>query len=408
MIRTSLMAFACVLTCMTTVPAATTGTDTSALKPIEVEAEGTGRNHDEAMVSAKRAAVEKGIGTLIHSETEIKNFMVNKDMVIARTAGAVKTVQTLSESTGPDGAVTVRIKATVSSKQITDDLMAMRILLESMQKPRVMVLVRENNMNDTAASGNIAENEIINYLTEKGFSLVDHAAVEQLKKHEQAIQALDGNAAAAAVIGTQAGAEIVITGNAVSRVVDNTLINLGNMKSCQADVSLKVFTCSNAAVITAKNEHAAVVHINPASGGAKAITAAVQKILDRQLLEKIVDSWQDIINNGVPLRVMVSNVKSFKTSKAVIEGLPAIVANVVKVTKRDWNQGTGILELEVVYKGTVDGFCETVDNGKLPDGSVLSVTGSSSGSARLKVLSTPAARSPAQGLEKASPENDDQ
>jgi hypothetical protein len=327
--------------------------------------------------------------------------------VLARTAGAVKTVKTLSESTGPDGAVTVRIKAVVSSRQITDDLMALHILLESMQKPRVMVLVRENNMNDTAASGNIAENEIINFLTTKGFSLVDHAAVEQLKKQEQAIQALDGNAAAAAVIGTQAGAEIVITGNAVSRVVDNTSINLGTMKSCQADVSLKVFTCANAAVITAKNEHAAMVHINPVSGGAKAIAAAVQKILDRTLLEKIVGSWQDIINNGVPLRVMVSSVKSFTTSKAVIDGLPSIISNVVKVTKRDWNQGTGILELEVVYKGTVDGFCETIDNRKLSDGSVLSVTGSSSGSARLKV-STPGTRSTTQESEKKSSEDSDE
>jgi len=352
---------------------------------ITVEVEGIGRNSDEAMVNAKRAAVEKGIGTVIQSETEIKNFMVNKDVVLTRTVGAVKSVTTLSENKGVDGAITVKIKAVVSKSQIHDDLMAMKILLESMQKPRVMVLMRENNMNDSAASGNIAETEVINYLTEKGFALVDPGTVEQLKKEDQANAAMAGDANAAAAIGAQAGAEMVITGNASSRVAEDISKSLGGMKSCQADVSLKVITCATAAIIAAKTEHAAAVHVNPTSGGAKAITEAIHKVLDKSLLEKIVSTWQDAINNGLPLRVLVSDVKSFKTSKAVMDGLPAISSSVVKVTKRNWNQGTGLLELEVVYKGNADGFCESVDGQKIPDGSTLSVTGSTSGSAKLKV-----------------------
>ena len=402
MMRTPLMAFACMLMCMTTVPAATAGSDTAALKPVEVEAEGVGRNGSEAMVNAKRAAVEKGIGTLIHSETEIKNFMVKKDEVFARTEGAVKSLAVLAETTGPDGMVTVKIKAVVSKQQINDDLVALHILLESMQKPRIMVLIREDNMQDSAASGNLAETEVISFLTQKEFSLVDQAAVERLKKQEQTLQALEGNAAAAAAIGEQAGAEMIITGTAVSRVVENASINLGSMKSCQADVSLKVIVCATAAIITAKTEHAAVVHINPVSGGAKAIGQAVQKLLDRTLFEKIVASWQDQINNGMPLRVTVSSVKSFKTAKAIMDGLPSISRGVVRVTKRDWNQATGILELEVLYKGTCDGFCETIDNGKLPDGSALAVTGSSGGSARLKVSAPGAGNAPQKPQKPAS------
>jgi ribosomal protein S9 len=352
---------------------------------ITVEVEGMGRNASEAMLSAKRAAVEKGIGTVIQSETEIKNFMVNKDVILTRTVGAIKSVTTLAESTGPDGAISIKIKAVVSKQKINDDLMALHILLESMEKPRVMVLMKESNMSDSAASGALAETEIINYLTRKGFSLVDQAAVGQLKKQEQAQSALEGNAAAAAAIGVKAGAEMIITGNATSRVAEEISKNLGGMKSCQADVSLKVVLCANAAIIAAKTEHAAAVHVNPTSGGAKAIADATRKALDRHLLEKIVASWQDQINNGMLLRVTVSDVKSFKSSKAVIDGLPALSSSVVKVTKRDWNQSTGILELDVLYKGNCDGFCETVDGQKLSEGSTVSVTGSASGSARLKV-----------------------
>jgi hypothetical protein len=178
----------------------------------------------------------------------------------------------------------------------------------------------------------------------------------------------------------------VITGNASSRVAEDVSKNLGGMKSCQADVSLRVITCATAAIIAAKTEHAAVVHVNPTSGGAKAITNAVNKVLDNALLEKIVSTWQDAINNGMPLRVMVSDVKTFKATKAVMDGIPAISPSVVKVTKRDWKESTGLLELEVLYKGTSDGFCETMDGQKITDGSTLAVTGSTSGSARLKVV----------------------
>jgi hypothetical protein len=352
---------------------------------ITVEIEGIGRNSGEAMLNAKRAAVEKGIGTVIQSETEIKNFMVNKDVVLTRTSGAVKSVTTLAESTGPDGAVTVKIRAVVSSQQIRDDLMALRILLESMEKPRVMVLVRESNMNDSGASGAIAETEIIKFLTDKGFSLVDQGAADQLRKQEQAQQALDGNAAAAAAIGAKAGAEMIITGVASSRLAEELSKNLGGMKSCQADVSLKVINCANAAIVTAATDHAAAVQVSPTSGGAKAIGAATQKLLGKQLLEKIVASWQDAVNNGMPLRVTVSDVQSFKSSKAVMDGLVAATSSVVKVTKRDWNQSTGLLELEVLYKGNCEGFCETIDGKKLSDGAALQVTGSTSGNARLKV-----------------------
>jgi hypothetical protein len=393
MMRIFTISFICVLMCVTAAPAVPAGGGNESLEPVEVDAEGMGRNSNEAMTNAKRAAVEKGIGTLIHSETEIKNFMVKKDEVFARTEGAVKSLSVISETTGPDGAVTVKIKAIVSKQQINDDLMALHILLESMEKPRVMVLVREDNVHDISSSGNVAENEVINFLTQKGFSLVDPTAVKQLKAQEQVQQALEGNEAAAAAIGTQVGAEVVITGSAVSRVAEDLSVNLGGMKSCQADVSLKVISCATAAVITAKSEHAAAVHISPVSGGAKAIGLAVQKLLDQHLFEKIVATWQDQINNGMPLRVTVSNVQSFKTSKAIMDGIPALSRGVVRVTKRDWNQATGILELEVLYKGNCDGFCSAIDNRKVSEGSVISVTGSSSGSARLRA-SFPAAAAP--------------
>lgn len=351
---------------------------------IVVEVVGYGQNPQEAMINAKRAAVEKGIGTFIQSETEVKNFMVNKDVILTRTQGAVKSVQKISEDKGPDGAITLKIRAVVSSQKIQDDLAALRILLESMEKPRVMVMMKESNMgNDVPSSA--AETEIIRYLTDKEFELVDPAAVQNLKQQEQAQAALEGDAAAAAAIGAEAGAEMIITGTAVSREAKNLGFDLGGMKSCQADVSIRVIICATAKIVSAITKHGKTVHVSPQSGGTIAITNAAKSVMDDHMLDKIIGSWQDIINNGLPLRVIVKNVKSFKAQKAVQKGIKGASSSVVRVIKRKWNQGTGILELEVKYKGNSDGFCELIDDHKLTPSRKLSVTGNTPNSARLVV-----------------------
>ena len=95
-----------ILLCLAlTVPALTLAIPAPSSDGIEVQAEGLGRNSTEAMIAAKRAAVEQGIGTVIQSETEIKNFQVSKDVVLTKTMGAVKSVTKLSEETGPEATI---------------------------------------------------------------------------------------------------------------------------------------------------------------------------------------------------------------------------------------------------------------------------------------------------------------
>jgi len=160
--------------------------------------------------------------------------------------------------------------------------------------------------------------------------------------------------------------------------------DMADMKSAQADVAVKVIVCATAKVVTAKTGHAAIMHINPQTGGIAALTKATQQIMDQYIFEKIVGSWQDAINNGLPLRVVVGDVRSFKTSGEVIKAFQN-AASVVKVSKRGWNQGTGVLELEVTYKGNSDGFSETVDSYALPSGGKLQVVGGGQNSIRMKV-----------------------
>ena len=133
---------------------------------IIVESEGFGISKKDALLKAKREAVEIGIGTILYSQTEIKNFELMKDVILTRTVGSVKKYDILHQEKKSDNTFYVKIQAVVSLASIRTDLAALKILLESMDKPRIMVVIKEKN-------GNHAESAIIDYLTEKGFDLVD-------------------------------------------------------------------------------------------------------------------------------------------------------------------------------------------------------------------------------------------
>jgi len=87
------------------------------------------------------------------------------------------------------------------------------------------------------------------------------------------------------------------------------------------------------------------------------------------LFEKIVASFQDMINNGISLDVTVKNVPNFKTQKEIGNAVGRL-SNVVSVSKRSF--GSGQLKLSVLYKGNADSFSEAVD-GKTVKGKRLSV-----------------------------------
>lgn len=333
---------------------------------ISVQGEGWGTSRADALLQAKRSAVENGIGTVLISHTEIKNFELQKDMILTKTVGSVKNYTILQDKKADDGSYYIHINAQVSVADIKADLAALKILLESMDKPRMMVLIKEDH-------GKSAENAIVHYLKEKQFDLVDAAAVAaQMNKGDAFItRAVNGDAAAAAQIGAQNGAEYVIVGSVTKSLKETKLLSDSGMISGQAGISAKVINCSNARVIASNSASGAAYHVSEEVAMANAAKAAAEKLMDRKLFESIVASFQDMVNNGILLDVLVNNVPNFKTQKAVrnmMAGLP----NVVSVSKKSF--GGGKLLLSVQFKGNADTFSESVD-GKSVGASSLSVIG---------------------------------
>jgi hypothetical protein len=347
---------------------------------ITADGSGIGANNAEALINAKRDAIEKGIGQILLSRTEIENFMVKRDQIVTKTIGAVRSYQVISEGATPDGLYQMKIRATLSARAMREDLAAFHILIESMNKPRVMVVIAENNIGNEDPANSASETAIIKFLrTPYEFDIVDQKVIATLRASQQKMASLAGNAAEAASIGSQYGAEVIITGTAVSREANGMSGSLGGMVSVQADVSLKAINCSNGRVIGTASAHGARVHISPNTAGSNAIAQASERA-SKELLDVIITEWQNQQNNGATLSISIKGVSSFRLKNSVLSTLSGL-GTVATVRERSWDAQSGLLELDVQYKGNVEGFCTKLDGLKLKTGggslSVIGVNGAS-------------------------------
>lgn len=314
---------------------------------------------EDAIRQAQRAAVEQAIGVFIHSETEVEDFAIKKDKILSRTQGYVTRFTVLNAETGSDGKFTVSIRAVISLDKIKDDLMAMRILLDSMERPKVMILIEEKYVGMDDIGMRLAETEISSLLGAKGFDLVDQAQLARITATDQSRQALAGNMAAAQSLGLNVGAQYVILGKAVVQDIGEAFPGSG-IKSLQAGLQLKILQTQSGLVLGSVVKNGVAAHISPLTGATKALRIAVQKAVDEYVVDTITDSFQDYLNNGAPLKAHITGVRTFKQYKRVA-GAVDILDRVVSSKKEGWNKAGGILVLDMRFKGTSEELAEMLD-----------------------------------------------
>ena len=336
--------------CFLLLPSISLSAQTAGNKDIEVEAYGS--SPQDALLQAKRSAVEEGIGVILSSQTEVENFMLKKDVIITQAVGSVREYTLLANEQRGDNWY-VKMRAVVSLDSITADLMALNILLVSMDQPRTMVLIQEEN-------GANAETAIVDYLQGKGFDLIDPAqAAALMAKDDPFIEkAISGDPVAASKLGAENGAEYILVGTVKKSLLKNDLLSDTGMQSGQASLTAKVINCSNARIVATKSANGAAVHISPDIAMNKATDKAATNLMDNKLFEAIVTSFQDTVNNGANYELTIAGIPNYGLQKKAAT-LLQMTDGVVSVTKRSFSGGK--LELTVMFKGNVDTLCDRID-----------------------------------------------
>ena len=315
-----------------------------------ITAEGFGMTEDAAIEQAKRAAVEIGIGTVMSSETVVKNSVLFSDNIYAKANGFVKTFTVTDKFQGPDGLWTITIDAVVTEilDEILKDEMAVQTLLNAMNRPKLIFMIREENLIDNTPT-DFAETQLIKMFYDKGFDVVDRQLVQAMKGESDFTQALAGDVTAAAKIAGMLGADIIVIGTA--KISSGGVIKAGSysMTSGQADVNGKIVRADTGELLAiVPQARGKKPHISPTTAGISAVTMAAEK-LGSDIITQLIKKWSTQQANAVNVFLVVENV-DFMAYMTLGNHLKSqSIPGIQNAFEKGFNDG--VAEFQILYEG---------------------------------------------------------
>jgi hypothetical protein len=310
---------------------------------------------DHAIDDALRKAVEQGVGAYIDAETQVNNFQLISDEIYSRTRGYVSSYRIIYEEQDGD-LYRVVIRAVVNTEGIENDLAAVGILLQEQGRPRVMVVVKEfsemQDLSDDSTMGSIMfETMLLDHFREQGFPVVDAAAVAGILEKDQLKLILEGDDRTAALIGLEAGAEIVIAGT-VLHSVDSQMIAGSSRDVYEFQVSSRAINTRTGSVLAGS----AMTVTVPFSESQARIRAADSTA--SELASAIMDGWIQ----GENVTVIVATNADFDKVQTLRSELRLKLRGVIDVITREFAGSRATLE--VISETSTEEVIDEISSGE--------------------------------------------
>lgn len=220
--------------------------------------------------------------------------------------------------------------------------------------PSVMVIIPEVHISRPAPDP-AGETEIIRQLIEAGFRVVDPSVYASIRDNER-VNAASKDAGAAATLGAEFGADIIIIGEAFSESIDRTS---SNMFSCRARVEARAVSTTDATILGADGRHAGGVDISELTAAKVALRNAGGEMA-RYFLEALCkrSSLASSGGGGKTLTVNVAN-----ASFSALSQLERALAGHGSVQSVDKSLAGNTGTLTVRYTGAVDPLADIIASG---------------------------------------------
>jgi hypothetical protein len=317
---------------------------------------------EQAKDDALRNCVQQVATTVVTAATETDQAQLLSDKVYAHSEGYIRKFQILQD--GQEGNTWVtKVRCEVAEGKLDDDLLAFGIAYRRAGMPRVFVLVAEQAINATQATGwwqgggnaadlRVVENAFMDRMEKSGFTFVD-AEVLSGKVKLEAIGA-DPNLQQAREIGVKTGAELVIIGRAIAKPLGEMAIDNGTFYSAVANVSARAVRTDTGEVV------AAVEFTSTAGRGFEQTTAGRNALseagrqLARELFTKVGRVWKREQSGVRRIAMAVKGVEDYARLAAFKNVLAQSVRGVKDVQERSMEDGRA--ELDVTLAGTSQSF----------------------------------------------------
>ena len=220
------------------------------------------------------------------------------------------------------------------------------------RKPLIMIIIPEY-LHRSSIPYPTGETEIIRLFVEQGFPVIDQNQIQNIRYKDEAKRAAQGDVAAAAALGQQFEAEIVIVGEAVSQSIPGRMP--GNIVSCNAQIVVKAVQTETAQILATHSMTGKGLDITEESASKKALTNVGRQIAD-YLIGEIDHKWSEMttgLTRSLTLKIM--NV-TFKELLLFEDALQKRIPSVQNMHRRYFDVTGKITEIEATITGNSQQF----------------------------------------------------
>lgn len=186
--------------------------------------------------------------------------------------------------------------------------------------PRFMVVIPEVHITRRVPDP-AGETEIIRKFLEKGFTVVDQQQIAAIRYQEKVINAVN-NPQAAAALGVEFGADIIVIGEAFSEFAGREQ----NLFSCRARVEARVIQTSTGRILAANGTHAGGADISELVAGKAALRNAGSELADYFIKHICQNTSLEQGTQASVVEIQLTNVsfKQMQQFTSLLEVLPGV------------------------------------------------------------------------------------
>ncbi len=315
---------------------------------------------EQAKDDAMRNCVQQVASTVVTASTETDQAQLLSDKVFAHSVGYIRKFQVLDDKQDGNTWVT-KLRCEVSEAKLDEDLMAFGIAYRRAGMPRIFVLIAEQAINATQATGwwqgggnaadlRVMENAFMDRMEKSGFTFIDPEVLQGKVKLE-AIGA-DPNLQQAREIGVKSGADIVIVGRAIAKPLGEIQIENGTFFSAVANVSARAVRTDTGEVVgAAEFTGTAGRGFEQTTAGRNAFSDAGRQ-LARDLFAKIGRVWTREQSGARRIALTVKGVEDYSRLAQFKSVLSQSVRGVKDVQERSMSDGKADLDVTVSGRST--------------------------------------------------------
>ncbi len=220
----------------------------------EVTVEGIGRDRDEAIKNAERAAVEQVVGTFVDSQTLVENAMLKLDEIYMHAQGFVSGVKILSEGQSSNDLYKVTARMNVESEPNSALISQLETVMR-LNDPRITVIMLKDNA-ATGTHDELAETSLNDKLLTLGFSHVVDADIVANLENARLLERIYNGEKGLVGVGSSYGADYLVLGKTHTNSQNVQLPDYKNggyktmaMLVANADITAKIIKLSTGEIV---------------------------------------------------------------------------------------------------------------------------------------------------------------